>query len=118
MSASGTAEVYLMPDDKVCCVEDPMYGACFFFCPHVQLPAALYMFYPSHSNMARAFSHTALMQSILLTPIGSDPQSHTKRELVVLSPPCAGINNLYQVANDWWEEEDLSGHSTSFPLGP
>lgn len=60
---------------------------------------------PSGSDMAKAFLHLALVHFIFHTSIDSDPQSYSKQKLVVILSPSAGLEHLYQAANDLWEKE-------------
>lgn len=39
-------------------------------------------------------------------------------ELLAPSPPCAGLDNLYQATNSWREKEALTSQAKSFLSGP
>lgn len=64
------------------------------------------------------FLQLSVVHLILFPSIGTDPQSCSKQELVNSSPPCAGLDNLYQTANARWEKEAFSSQSAAFSSGP
>lgn len=66
-----------------------------FFATSLQMPR---LAHSSSMAMAYAFSHLALVQSVFLPSIISDPQS--KQEMIMFMPLCPSITNQYQVAND------------------
>lgn len=68
--------------------------------------------------MVRAFSHLAMMLSVLLIPVGPNPNSRSKQEQIIPTPPCPGSKNLYQAATGQWEEVALSSQPSHFPSGP
>lgn len=57
------------------------------------------------------------MSSTFLPPTVSDPQPYSKQKLKVFLSPCAGLENLYQTVNNWWEEA-LTNQLASCPSGP
>lgn len=71
--------------------------------------------HPPGTTTAQAFSHLALVCS-LLPSIRANPHSRSKCELLVPSRPYAGLHNLYHAANDWWEEVALVSQTIPFPL--
>lgn len=68
---------------------------------------------PGHSHTVPLF-----IRLILLPPVGLNPQSYFKWELLVPSLPCSGIENLYQAPDDWWVKKAVSILSLVFLLDP
>lgn len=65
-------------------VEVPVKGANFFvFHPHITAPQIPWLSHPPKTDVARAFCHIALRSQVQLSPIGSDPNSHSKRNTVI-----------------------------------
>lgn len=85
ISSSGIRKSYPVTDTGVHWVDDPEWGSEFFFQSCVQATNALWFSKPSGANMARAYSHFALVQLFFFPSIGSDPQSCCKQKLVVPS---------------------------------
>lgn len=61
-------------------------------------------------------SHFAVTRSILLLlPTVSDMKSESKKELVLPSSPCPGVDSIYLAIPGWWDKESLNLHPASFP---
>lgn len=117
-SVSGAPQLCPIPDMEVYCKDDPVCEAHFIFQPYVQPTAARHLSHSSGANITRTFSHLPLVHSLLILPIGSEPQSCSKCELALASMPCPGLDNLYQAANDWLNKEALSSQPVSFLSTP
>lgn len=70
--------------------------------------------HPTGTDMAMAFFHLALMYSRLHPPNGPHSSSHSECEVVLSTPSCFGIENLFQAVTKWWEKTQCA-QSSSFP---
>lgn len=75
----------LVPDFEIKFVEGLVHGARFFCWLFVMTTTASCFSQPHGADMARAFLYLAILHTMLLPSVESDPQSHSKRELSLLS---------------------------------
>lgn len=92
-SESGDHGLHPILDVEIRWVDDSAQGVCYFVRPFVQSTAAPRFSQPLGVDIARTVSHLALVQSILIPLISSDPQSRSKKELVV--PPFSHSSDHY-----------------------
>lgn len=79
------------PGTEIKQVADLVQGSQFFFCPQMQASQAHHLSHLLGMGVARTFSHLALVQSVVLPLIGSDPRPHSIGEILFPNNPCWGF---------------------------
>lgn len=95
-SESGDQELRPVLDIEFTWVDDPVWGAHYFFQPFTQSSDTPHLLQSLGVDMSRVISHLALVHSILIPPISPNPQSCSKRVLVML-PLGHSFDHFYRV---------------------